>query len=466
MLLTAPAFLFLFLPLSFLLYSVLGKGRRRVSLLAICFAYHLALHLFHPYTLLAPILLIGYTYLGGLLIRRARRTALTVAVCLLPYIALIILRAIAYEEIVGFVYPVGLTVMTLGSTSYLADTVRERLPIPHRMSDLCLYLGFFSIMLAGPFVRYSEFFELTREDRLSFGVVDFADGARLFMVGLVKRIAVGAVLMEIYELFMHSLAQNSDALVTVLALIFVYFGVYFVITGYADMGCGLARMFGIRLRYVPTHPFRASLPEEYGRTVLGSFYEWLENYAVEPAVRVTKGRFACLIRAICYGGLFLLFIRFDWYVLLMVLPCVLITYFSLRFQWERRLKKRYGVRILTGFLTIMLTAFGWMCVTMGGMATVLKRFSQMSYLNSEYYLDKLLVSFSTVEFFCVFLVGVFLVAMPFCLRANSLRRHTKKRLVLEACGSLVLLIVFAFTLLFFLPQYGIYDTVPFRYVFI
>ncbi len=466
MLFTAPAFLFLFLPLSFLLYAVLGKGHRRECLLLICFAYHLVLNLFHLYTLLILACLILYTYLAGILIRRVRHSALTAAVCLLPYVLLIALRIPAYGEVEGFVYPIGLTITTLGTTSYFLDTLRAGSPSRHRMFDLCLYLGFFPVMLAGPFVKYSEFQELAREDRISFGVVDFADGACLFMTGLIKRIVVGAVLMETYETFILSIAQSSDALLTVLAMILVYFGVYFVITGYADMGCGLSKMFGIRLRYVPTHPFQVALPTQYGRALLYSFYEWLDDYVINPVICVTKGRGSYLIRAVGYGGLVLLFIRSNWYVLLMVIPCVAASYLSLRLDWEDRLRGRNGLQILTGFLTVTLSALGWVCVTVGGVGAVLRHLSQMSYSNSEYYLDKLLTSISVEECLFVLLVAAGVCAAPFLLRRGGLQRNRKKRLIVEAVGGLLLLLIFAFALLFFLPQYGIYDTVPFRYVFI
>ena len=124
------------------------------------------------------------------------------------------------------------------------------------------------------------------------------------------------------------------------------------------------------------------------------------------------------------------------------------------------------MRILLGFLTASLASFVWMCVTVGGMGTIVEHLSHLSSSNTEYYLDKLLVGFSTVEYLAVFLIGAALLAFPWLLRDKSLRRNGKKRVAFELLGSLLLLLLFAFTLLFFLPQYGIYDTVPFRYVFI
>lgn len=467
MLFTAPAFLFLFLPLVLLLYAICGKERRRVCLLVICGAYHLFANLFHLQTLLMLVLLIVYTYLAGLLIRRLRRPVVTTLACLLPYVALVALRGFAYAGAEGFIYPVGLTVTTMASTSYLLDTTRSEASARHRVSDVFLYLSFFPTMLVGPFIQYHDFLELTREDRICFDVSNFADGARLYMTGFIKRIAVGAILMETYDAFLSSLTLRSDLLVTLFAMILIYFGVYFTVSGYADMGCGLTRMFGIRLSYASPNPFRAALPDQYGRGLFFGFYGWLDDYLVEPLNRCAKGRHAHLIRAIAYGGVFLLLLRTTRFVLLLAIPVVALSYLSSRFQWEHKLKKCHGVRILTGFLTMTVISLGWICMTVGDPVALLRHLAQMSFYNSEYYLNVLLVTFSGVEYLFVLFVALFLTLPVLYAQRKGLGQcETRTHVVMESVGTLLLLLLFAFSILFFLPQHEGYHSVPFRYMFI
>lgn len=465
MLLTAPAFLFLFLPLALLLSALCGKERRRACLLVVCGVYQVIAHLFHPQTLAVLALLILYTFLGGILIRRAKKNAFAAVICLLPYVALLILRFFAYGGPLAEAYPVGLTMTIVASTSYLLDRRREN-ATRARVTDLVLYLTFFPILLVGPFVRYAEFIELTREERMSLNMSRFADGARLYMVGFVKRIAVGAVIMETYRFLLASLSLHSDGAVTLLAMLLIYFAAFFIITGYADMACGVAWMLGVPVSYSPTRPLLVALPEDYGKTLLRGLYVWLEDDLLRPARALTGERGAHLITAMAYGGLPLLLIRSDLTAFAMAIPVTLLCYVSVHFDWRSALEHKKWLRILCMCLTGIGISFVWMCLTVGDAVTVAKHLFSGAYFNSVYYLNLILVTFSAREYLFLAAVALFLLGMPMLYSRLSATKRSGARSAAEGVGSLLLLLVFAFAVLFFLPQFGSYDTAPFRYVFI
>ena len=153
MLFTSPSFMFLFLPLALIFYTVIGKSYRPVALGVISGAFQVLLHLSNPIGMLYLPLLTLYTYLGGKLMRRFRALPLAVTVCVLPYLALLAARFFAYVSWEGFVYPVGFTVAVIFSTSYLITQRKSLAGEVGNAFHLFLYLFFFFCRNALLFVK-------------------------------------------------------------------------------------------------------------------------------------------------------------------------------------------------------------------------------------------------------------------------------------------------------------------------
>ena len=174
MLFTAPAFMFLFLPLAVFFLWAFGKKRKRQTLLVVFAVFHIFLYIRHPQHLLYPLLLIFYCYGAVFLIRQKRFLRLSTIlrhptmfglICLLPYVSLVLNHAWAYYGPKDFLYPTGLTVTVLSSTCYLLELRRSGAGQKQNLLDLSLYLLFFPVKLVGPVLRYSDFCELTRDKK-------------------------------------------------------------------------------------------------------------------------------------------------------------------------------------------------------------------------------------------------------------------------------------------------------------
>lgn len=466
MLFTSPAFLFLFFPIALLLYEIVGKKRRRVCLLMICLGFYVLLHLSAPQNLLILPLLTLYTFWGGKLLRRKPVAWLVFLVCALPYVVLILFRHAAYARYENFVYPVGLTVMTMNTTSYLLETARGTAMIGEKRGDLLLYLGFFPAMPAGPFIKYPDFIRMTREETICFDLSSFAKGGGLFVIGFLKRIAVGAVLLDAYGHFAQYTAESADPVQGACLLILIYFGVYFTISGYSDMGCGLARMFGIPLTYRPSTPFHVSVPDEYADGLFCGLRAWLADYVIRPARRIGKERGIHLIRAVTYGGFLLLLIRSDLYMAVLMFPMILLEYVISRWRLEDHLARYAGLRILSSCLTMLLVSVGWVFITMGDFSSLLSYLAAMTHENSEYYLDLALINISFEKYAFVGMVALLTILPGFGVKRWIRGLSPRGRTVAESVMMAVLFTLFVFTILFFLPEYSCYDSMPFRYVYI
>lgn len=466
MLFTSPMFAFLFLPISVCLYYLFGKRCRRGFVFGISVAFHLLLNAYHPLGLLFIAGMIAYCWLFGKALTRYRRSFFVFGVCVIPYLCLILFRNLLFPSGSGFWYPVGMTVSAMRSTSYLLEAVRGEIKRRNRLFDVSFYLLFFPTMIVGPFVKYSDFLRLTEPNRMEPDRRALSDGVLLFAEGFVKRIALGATLIDALEVTMERFRSAPDLIMGLFLLVFVYFGVYFSITGYADMGCGLSYMLGIRLRHIPTTPFHAALPDEYSGNLFPTLHEWLDDYVVRPMMRMWKGRFPHLIHGIAYGGCLLLIVRPSLYILLLAIPSVGIEYLCSRFRLGERLKGRIGPRVLCSLLTVSAVSIGWIFITMGDVASVLEYISHVSHENLEYFTDLLLVTLSGRKFLMLAGIGGLLLLPSMGIERLLRRRMPRAHAAYEVVYSILVLILFLFTILFFLPRYDIYNSIPFRFVYL
>ncbi|MBR2354640.1 MAG: hypothetical protein IKA76_09085 [Clostridia bacterium] len=465
MLFTAPMFLFFFLPLSALLFFFFAKRHKRVSLAVICIAFHVLLNLHHPYLLLFLPAMILYTWLGGMALMRYRRSFFVFLVCVLPYILLVVLRNLAQSAVSDPIYPVGMTVVAMCSTSYLLEAVRGNIKKRNHPFDLVLYLTFFPIMPVGPLVKYTDFLRLTEEDRIEPSLGNLADGAMWFATGFIKRIAVGAVLIDMFAVLSEKFVSTHSIMMGGTLLFLMYFAVYFSVTGYADMGRGIAVMYGIRIRQVPGNPFRASLPDEYSSNLFYGLGAWLEDYVEKPLLRMTGGRFAHLIHGVAFGGCLLLIVRPSLYILLLALPSVGIEYLYSRLQLKRRLADRSGLKVLSTFVTILVVSLGWIIIAMGDISSMLNYIAKLTSSGAEYYTDLILIAFSGAKYLTVVIFGAVLLLPSFGFHSFLVRKGGRWQTVGEGAYMLLILILFALSIFLYLPGYGIYHSVPFRYVF-
>ncbi len=462
MLFTAPAFAFLFLPLSILFYMIFGKKQRRVCFLIISIAYYVLLNMNAPQNIVVLPVLLVYAFFAQITAEKYEKKWLTALLCIVPFVALIGLRALAYMRLSDFVYPVGTTLPTMCAISYIWDA-RGETDVKSRMLRMSSYIAFFPLTILGPFISYGEFCEISEDGAVSFSLSAVADGARLYMIGFVKRIAVGAVLVEAFQqIFAYS--WDTQSFVTVLLLlVLIYFGVFFSISGYYDMGVGIARMFGFSISEINTDPFTIATVNEYSKGLFGSLRIWVKRYVLSPFFG--QRPVPPTLKTLTYCVFTVVIIRSEPLALLISLPLFVFALASSRLRLDREgdKKGKVGLRMLFGVLTMLFVATLWVFATMGngmifeGIAVDLG--------NAEYQTDMILISFSWIKCLVVILLGVCTI-VP---RTQFAERITATlspplRAVRDYASMIIMLVIFLFTVLFFLPQFEAYSYVPFNYI--
>jgi hypothetical protein len=133
---------------------------------------------------------------------------------------------------------------------------------------------------------------------------------------------------------------------------------------------------------------------------------------------------------------------------------------------EERLKGRLGPRVLCSALTVSAVSIGWIFVTMGDVASVWEYMTHVSHENLEYFTDLLLVTLSGRKFLLLAGIGGLLLLPSIGIERLLRRRMPRMHAVYEVTYAVLVLLLFLFTILFFLPRYGSYNSIPFRFVYL
>lgn len=176
--------------------------------------------------------------------------------------------------------PVGLSFFTFSVITYLADVYTHKGEAQRNLIDFALYVSFFPKVMSGPIVAYHDMAAQLRKRTLS--LAKLGCGARLFIVGLAKKVLVADCLNTTFTAISALPAGEMSTLSAWLGCICYTLVIYFDFSGYSDMAIGIAKMFGFDIDKNFDYPYISKSATEFWRRwhiSLGSFFR---NYVYIP----------------------------------------------------------------------------------------------------------------------------------------------------------------------------------------
>lgn len=172
--------------------------------------------------------------------------------------------------------PLGISFYTFQILSYIVDVYRNETQAQKSYLKFLTYVSMFPQLIAGPIVRYAEVEK--NINKRNVRVADFADGAKLFVLGLSKK-----VILANYSGSAKDLLLSSSTHATVgsawLGIIFYTFQLYFDFSGYSDMAIGMGRMLGFNFPKNFNYPYISRSVTEFWRrwhmTLSGFFRDYV-----------------------------------------------------------------------------------------------------------------------------------------------------------------------------------------------
>ena len=277
MLFSSLEFIFLFLPVSLIVYYVAPKSFKNSAL----FLLSILFYAFGEIRLLPVFLLtISASYGFGIIIGRCkrksgRRIALILAIVfnlsfLIYFKYFDFLRTALFgKDPIGILLPIGISFYTFQAISYVVDVYWDRVKYTKSFVKFGTYISLFPQLIAGPIVTYGDVERQLRDRAHSISLI--ASGIRIFICGLAKKVILANSAGAAFEGFIDS----SSFLTAVLCVFFFGMQIYFDFSGYSDMAIGLGRMFGFELPENFNYPYISRSVSEFWRRwhiTLSSFF--------------------------------------------------------------------------------------------------------------------------------------------------------------------------------------------------
>ena len=172
----------------------------------------------------------------------------------------------------AFSLPIGISFYTFQTMSYSIDVYRGNVKAQKSFMNFLMFVSLFPQLIAGPIVRYSDI-----EDQISKRTVTteaFSAGTTRFMAGLGKKVLIANYAGSLATSLLKDI--DSAAVMSVwFGVLFYAFQIYFDFSGYSDMAIGLGKMFGFDYPENFKYPYISTSITEFWRRwhiTLSSFF--------------------------------------------------------------------------------------------------------------------------------------------------------------------------------------------------
>lgn len=296
MLFTSAIFLFLFLPITLLIYYLLPKKYRNLFLLVASLGFYTWGEKELVLLIIASTIV---DFCCGLIISKGKKR-LGLYLSLFFNLSILIYfkySNFVYENIytlanyfslststttnyINIILPLGISFYTFQTMSYTIDVYRGHVKANKNFLDFATYVALFPQLIAGPIVRYKEIETELKNRALSIN--QFYEGVERFIIGLGKKIIIAnncALLAD----GIFALPSNDISFLTAWLGVIIYsLQIYFDFSGYSDMAIGLGKMFGFNFPENFNYPYISKSIQEFWRRWHITLSRWFKDYLYIP----------------------------------------------------------------------------------------------------------------------------------------------------------------------------------------
>ncbi len=300
MLFSSISFLYLFLPIAFLIYFISPKKYRNYTLLILSIVFYF---IGEPIYVILLIFSSISDYFHSLYIEKHRgekksKYALISSIC----INLGMLFFFKYLDFfIGIInsitnlgiplrhipLPIGISFFTFQTMSYSIDVYRGKVKAEKNFFTFASFVTLFPQLIAGPIVRYSDIEDELKNRKISLDT--YYLGIRRFVLGLAQKTIIANSLGEFVEIFKHS-PEKSTAFFWAYAIAFSL-QIYFDFAGYSNMAIGLGKILGFSFPENFNYPYISKSVTEFWRRWHMTLSTWFRDYLYIPLGGNKKGKF-------------------------------------------------------------------------------------------------------------------------------------------------------------------------------
>ena len=288
----------IFLPIVFLLYWFVFKGRQAQNVFIIVASY-----VFYGWWAWRFLVLIFITtllsYLSGILIERYRDKAkwicgtnIAINIGILCYYKYVNFFADNLEALINqfgyqldwvtldVILPVGISFYTFQALSYTIDVYRRDTNATKDFIAFTSFISFFPQLVAGPIERSTNLLPQFLKPR-RFDYTNAVIGMRQILWGFFKKLIIADNCAQLANSIFDNY-QDCNASLLLLGALFFTFQIYGDFSGYSDIAIGTARIFGVNLMKNFNLPYFSRDIAEFWRRWHISLNKWFIDYVYIP----------------------------------------------------------------------------------------------------------------------------------------------------------------------------------------
>ncbi len=308
MVFSSTVFLFIFFPVTYLLYLIIPSIKIKNILLIITSLLFYAFG--EPVTVFLMIFSVAVNYGFGIAISGSKGTGKPILVlsvifnltilCIFKYTGFLI-------ETVNSVLPlnipvppirlpIGISFFTFQILSYVIDVYKDKSLVQKKFLNVLLYISLFPQLIAGPIVKYYDISQQIENRTIT--AEKTAYGLRRFICGLSKKILIANSVGSVADSMFALSGDDLSALTCWLGGIAYTIQIYFDFSGYSDMAIGLGRMLGFTFKENFNYPYTSDSVQEFWRRWHISISSWFKEYLYIPLGGNRKGKLRTAINRI------------------------------------------------------------------------------------------------------------------------------------------------------------------------
>jgi len=296
MLFNSYEFIFAFLPVTLVVFFVLGRSSARLAVawlaLASIFFYGWWNPKFVALLLASAVANYGFGYfIARHAMQRRGKSMLTFAVVA----NLILLGVFKYanfflstmDEVLGtqsvsvvIILPLGISFFTFTQIAFLVDSYRG-IAKEYKFVPYLLFVSYFPHLIAGPILHHKQMMpQFSTSSIYRPSGANFALGLSLFTIGLAKKVLL-ADYLAVHATTVFGIANSGVPVPLVAAWVGALaftFQLYFDFSGYSDMAVGLSKLFGIDLPINFNSPYKAANIIDFWRRWHMTLSQFLRDY--------------------------------------------------------------------------------------------------------------------------------------------------------------------------------------------
>lgn len=266
--------------------------------------------------------------------------------------------------------PLGISFYVFSSISYIFDIYRKECKAQKNIINMALFITFFPKLLMGPIERYKDFESCIDVKNRKITIKSFKDGIVRFVYGLGKKVLIADVVARVADLAFDSNISNLNSQLAWLGAICYMIQIYFDFSGYSDMAIGIAKMFGFDLMENFNLPYTSQSITEFWRRWHISLGNWFKNYLYIPLGGNRKGKLRT------YVNLFIVFIATGvwhgaaWnYIAWGIYNGIFMVIERIKLK---ELIEKNSIKLINHIYAMSVTFIGWIIFRANGLKNALK----------------------------------------------------------------------------------------------